>query len=300
MCPMCAPVNQEHSLHDHSTYSYPSIAGSDKEESLEVNLTSQPCILSVIPTIGPLHISLNSREHVVNSFHPFFKMVYEKIFPSSKLADKPKPWRISLLLEVVYGGWTLIRHCVISKFWRFKDAEYGTLFNLLDNYIPLVLSIYSISFKLNYFSEYFRAMTKIWIMFTCLKRRHYNKAPLVWINIRSSNLKANRPTSDLISHLLRSFLFPRTNYNSLISNVLKYYAQCLRRSRHHQDSLHFLPTELPVAMLLMSSSLTSVKTTRSKCLYYLLDTILKLGQTKQNSVTCQTVKIQTQMKTGFF
>ena len=23
--PMCAPVNQEHSLHDHSTYSYPSI-----------------------------------------------------------------------------------------------------------------------------------------------------------------------------------------------------------------------------------------------------------------------------------
>lgn len=55
--PMCAPVNQEHSLHDHSTYSYPSIAGSDKEESLEVNLTSQPCILSVIPTIGPLHIS---------------------------------------------------------------------------------------------------------------------------------------------------------------------------------------------------------------------------------------------------
>ena len=57
--PMCAQVNQEHSLHDHSTYSYPSITGSDKEESLEVKLTSQPRILSVIPTvIGPLHISL--------------------------------------------------------------------------------------------------------------------------------------------------------------------------------------------------------------------------------------------------
>ena len=124
---MCAPVNQEHSLQDHSTYSYPSIAGSDNEESLEVNLTSQPCILSIIPTIGPRHISLNSREHVVNSFHPFFKMVNEKIFPSSKLADKPKPWRISFLLEVVYGGWTLIGHSVISKFKRFKDAEYGTL-----------------------------------------------------------------------------------------------------------------------------------------------------------------------------
>ena len=57
--PMCAQVNQEHSLHDHSTYSYPSITGSDKAESLEVKLTSQPRILSVIPTvIGPLHISL--------------------------------------------------------------------------------------------------------------------------------------------------------------------------------------------------------------------------------------------------
>lgn len=118
---------------------------------------------------------------------------------------------------------------------------------------------------------------------------------------RSSNLKNNRPTSDLISHLLRSFLFPRTNYNSLKSNVLKYYAQCLLRCRHHQDSLHFFPTEIPVCyMLFMSSSLTSVKTTRSKCLYHLLDTILKLGQTKQNSVTYQTLKIQTQMKTGFF
>ena len=96
------------------------------------------------------------------------------------------------------------------------------------------------------------------------------------------------------------FSFPRTNYNSLKSNVLKYYAQCLLRSRHHQDSLHFFPTEILVAMLLMSSSLSSVKTTGPKCLYYLLDTILKLSQTKQNSVTYQAVKIQTQMKTGFF
>ena len=146
-------LQQDYSLHVHSTYSYTSIAGSDKKESLEVNLTSQPCTLSVIPTIGPLHISLNSREHVVNSFHPFFKMVYENIFPSWKLADKPKPWRISLLhvLEVVCGAWTLIRYFVISKFWCFKDAEYGALFNMLDNYIPLVLSIYSISFKLNHF-----------------------------------------------------------------------------------------------------------------------------------------------------
>ena len=32
----------------------------------------------------------------------------------------------------------------MKKFWRFNDPEYETLFNLLDNYIPLALSIYSI------------------------------------------------------------------------------------------------------------------------------------------------------------
>ena len=153
---------------DHSAYSYPSFTGSENEQSLPLDLSSQPSILSVIPMIGPLHVSLNSREHIVTSFHPFFKTVYERIFTQSKLADKPKPWRISLLLEIVYGGWTLIRQSVMKKFWRFKDPEYGTLFNLLDNYIPLVLSIYSISFKLNNFSEYFRTMIRMWIMFTAL------------------------------------------------------------------------------------------------------------------------------------
>ena len=56
-----------------------------------------------------------------------------------------------------------------------------TLLNLLVNYIPLVLTIYSTSFKLNNFFEYFNAMIRIWTMFMCLERHHYDKAPLVWI-----------------------------------------------------------------------------------------------------------------------
>ena len=61
---------------DHSFYSYPT-------ENYVCNMTSetmsqQPSILSIVPTIGPLHISLNSREHIVNSFHPFFKSVYQQ------------------------------------------------------------------------------------------------------------------------------------------------------------------------------------------------------------------------------
>ena len=152
-------------------------------EKLHNVMTIQPPILSTVPTIGPLHISLNSREIIVGSFHPFFKVIYETIFPRCKFPESPQPWRISLILEVVYGAWTLIRSSVIQKFCKCKDLQYGTLFNLLDNYIPLVLSIYSTSSKLNNFTEYLRAMVRIWVMFTCLKRRHYNKAPLVWINM---------------------------------------------------------------------------------------------------------------------
>ena len=57
-------------LTDHSSYSFP-LPTANAENPLDNNLlqnTSQPSILSVVPTIGPLHISLNSREHVINSY----------------------------------------------------------------------------------------------------------------------------------------------------------------------------------------------------------------------------------------
>ena len=254
------------------------------------------------------------------------------MFPSSKLADKPKPWRISLLhvLEVVCGAWTLIRHFVISKFWCFKDAEYGALFNMLDNYIPLVLSIYSISFKLNHFSESFRAMIRIWIMFTCLKRHHWGKHSTNLYQLRwnyiaifdeypventHSILRAQSKPSDTAEQLRKKAkqIFQskeqQANFRSHFTSPLQF--------SFSQNQLQFLKVRVPysdlvitrtvfiffateIATLFMSSSLSSVKTTQSKCLYYLLDTILKLSQTKQNSVTYQTVKIQTHMKTGFF
>ena len=122
-----------------------------------------------------------------------------------------------MLLEIVYGGWTLIRETVMKKFWRFKDPEYGTLFNLLDNYIPLVLSIYSISFKLNNSSEYFRAMIRIWIMFTCLKRRHYNKAPLVRLNMCSHWGKHSPQLYKLIRTYITIFdEYPVENTHSIL------------------------------------------------------------------------------------
>ena len=64
----------------------------------------------IVPLIGPLHVSLNAREDFMINYHDFFRYIYENIFQCSKLADdKSKPWRTSMILEIVYGGWTLIR-----------------------------------------------------------------------------------------------------------------------------------------------------------------------------------------------
>ena len=50
-----------------------------------------PAMVSLVPTIGPLHISLNSSEDIFKTLQPFFQQVYTYMFPKSKLAASPKP-----------------------------------------------------------------------------------------------------------------------------------------------------------------------------------------------------------------
>ncbi len=155
---------------DHSYMSKPT-SSTDPD-----NYLPTAALCSIVPTMGPLHISLNSREHVFVTFRPFFEKVYSHLFPKSKLARLPKAWRINLILETVYGAWTLIRTMTKLAFINSKDLQYTALLNLLDNYLPLVLSIYTITFKRNDFFQCRNAMVRIWVMFLCLKRRHYNKS----------------------------------------------------------------------------------------------------------------------------
>ena len=139
-----------------------------------------PVCKNVAPLLGPLHISLNSRECVLLNFYQIFADLYSFLFGvKAKLAKKPKPWRISLLLEVIYGGWTLVRDTIISVFSNCKDIEFLTLFNLVDNYVPLVLSIYSIVFKCSDYDLYCKSLLRCWIMMIIFQRRHYDKALLI-------------------------------------------------------------------------------------------------------------------------
>ena len=139
-------------------------------------------IQGIIPSIGPLHISLNAQENVMQIFHSVFKHIYEKVFPHSKLADKPKPWRTSLIFELVYGGWVLIRNEITTSTATQRSAFSSMLLNLFDNYLPLVLSIYALSFKLNNYEEYKNAVIRVWTMFLCFRRKNYNKSPLIWLS----------------------------------------------------------------------------------------------------------------------
>ena len=67
-------------------------------------------IETFMPMLGPLHLSLNSREHVMIIYHLFFEQMFHFVFGKhKKLAKKPKPWRINLLLELARNGWIKIK-----------------------------------------------------------------------------------------------------------------------------------------------------------------------------------------------
>jgi hypothetical protein len=173
---------------------------------------------NVVPIIGPLHISLNSRECVVMKFHGIFAELYCFLFgDKAKLAKKPKPWRISLLLEIIYGGWTLIREVILSAFSQCKDIEYLTLINLVDNYVPVVLSIYSIVFKCNNYNLYSISLLRCWVMLMVFRRRHYDKALLIVLSLFEYWQDKDHPMHQTIKQFLVAFdEYPVENFHSVL------------------------------------------------------------------------------------
>ena len=183
-----------------------------------------PAVLkNVVLLIGLLHISLNARECVLLKYHDIFADLYAFIFgKKAKLANKPKPWRISLLLEVIYGGWTLIRDIILSMFYKSKDVQFLTLLNLLDNYIPLVLSIYSIAFKCNKFELFFQSLLHCWVMFLIFRRRHYNKAILITLSTILYWQQNSTSMFETICQHLPSFdEYPVENFHSVLRKQTK-------------------------------------------------------------------------------
>ncbi|CAJ0833185.1 12733_t:CDS:2 [Entrophospora sp. SA101] len=98
-------------------------------------------LLHIVAMIGPLHDSLNSHEAVFLLIYAFFnKLNCEVYLKKKKLAKRPKPYKINVLLELDASGWSLIQKEVLAKFCNCKNPEvrYGC-----KNYNKLPLAFFS-------------------------------------------------------------------------------------------------------------------------------------------------------------
>ena len=126
----------------------------------------------------------------------------------SQKKKKTKPSRITLLLEPVIGAWTLRRQFVLGCLS--KDTKYLTLLNLIGNYAPLSLSIYSVLYKANNYELYNLAMHQVWCMYFPFRRKHYGKSPLVLLTQPTGN------TSNI-----HSILYYRSTFTSVTRRTLR-------------------------------------------------------------------------------
>jgi hypothetical protein len=191
-------------------------------------------INSFIPILGPLHVSLNSREHVLIVYYTFFQKLFHSVFGKRKvLAKKPKPWRINLLLDLAYNGWCKIRDTIITKFGSTcKDIEYRMVIDLLDNVIPSTLDVYSILFRSGSFNEYIETIFRIWTFALRWKRHNYNKAPLAFLSDIFYWQDTNHPFAEAVKLFLVNFndyyvenmhskIRAHTPVNSNVDNIIK-------------------------------------------------------------------------------
>ena len=68
------PQSSSATAHSDHSYTLSYHSGPEKENGT-VN-SDQPAILSLMPCIGPLHISLNGQETLFNEFRDFFEIIY--------------------------------------------------------------------------------------------------------------------------------------------------------------------------------------------------------------------------------
>jgi len=177
-------------------------------------------ILSLIPIIGPLHISLNSRETLFQTYHFFFEMLYHNLFGEKKvLSQKPKQTIINFILNLTFQGWKKIRNVVLKRFENSKDAEYRMMRDLLDNSIPLTFDIYTVFFRSGFFEGYLESVMRIWILFQRLRRYNYNKAPLIFLSDVFYWTSNNHPIINILKNNLPIFNdYFVENFHSSIRN----------------------------------------------------------------------------------
>ena len=136
-----------------------------------------------------------------------------------------------------------MRDMIFSVFYKCKDIEFLKLVNLLDNYIPLVFSIYSIVFKCNKYELFYKSLIHCWVMFVVFRRRHYCKALLVHFLHPSTGKKISHPCST-----------PYINTCWLLTNIQwRIFIRCYDEEQKKQTlqiTLHSRPKKLMPANMI--------------------------------------------------
>ena len=114
-----------------------------------------------------------------------------------------------------------MRDMILSAFCKCKDVQYLALLNLLDNYIPLVLSIYLIIFKCNKY-ELFPVITPMLGYVCSVQETHYNKALLVMLTtFLHWQENATSMFETVCEHLAAFDEYPVENFRSMLRRRTK-------------------------------------------------------------------------------
>ncbi|CAG8724120.1 13865_t:CDS:1, partial [Cetraspora pellucida] len=209
-----------------------------------------------VPLLGPLHVSLNTRQTCLIKFYPFFNELYKNTFNKKKnLAAKPKPWQINLLLYIAHAGWIKIRSEVLKAFKNSKNGGFYSILNLLDDIIPSTLDIYTNLFRNNHFEYYYETIFRLWMFMRRCNRKNYDKIMLVFLSDILQWSQNQHPIIDIFyNHLNLLDEYPVENFHSLVrrsttskltnSKTLRRYGIFIDSEKHENKFIsNFLKTK---------------------------------------------------------
>jgi hypothetical protein len=175
-------------------------------------------VTCLVPFLGPLHVSLNTRESCFLMFWGFFNEFYKTIFQKKKnLPAKPQPWKMDILLYLAHASWKIVRKHIVKRFDKSKDLAYCTFFDLLDSLIPSTLDLYVVLFRGNHFDEYVETIFRLWTMMCRFQRKNYNKIMLAYLSDIQYWIEINHPIIQILKNYLNSFdEYPVENFHSLV------------------------------------------------------------------------------------
>lgn len=170
---------------------------------------------------GPFHVVLNAQESTVLLYRPFFSMMYKAIFGKNKTMPlKPKSYRVATLISATFGGWSIVREIILTKFANCKDPEYSMLVHLLDEVVPLFFYFYEAVFRGGNLESWLETMIRVSIQFILFRRKNYDKATLAQISDVLFLLTEN----DEFTHFLKTSLNEATEKKvEVFHSVLRAY-----------------------------------------------------------------------------